>query len=202
MLARFRASSPDRCPQAAKSPCQPSGTRRGWLEKRQLFEAGRTRPPRLVSLKQSTDILQLFRGNSCNGNTLQKILLLGKTVFRIRQKGVPPLLLPASVLQLPRCLVRICNLFHKDNQIANWQVSKNAIAAGKTDCETNLLRKCGLLAHTSPTFLKNCWIKKLLFCLRLVLGKPTAYGSAKSLCSLPLCCSPVVALSELSMNLS
>jgi hypothetical protein len=26
-----------------------------------------------------------------------------------------------------------------------------------------LLRKCGLLAHTSPTFLKNCWIKKLLF---------------------------------------
>jgi len=30
-------------------------------------------------------------------------------------------------------------------------------------CKSNLLRKCGLLAHTSPTFLKNCWIKKLLF---------------------------------------
>jgi len=26
-------------------------------------------------------------------------------------------------------------LFHKDNQIANWQVPKNAIAAGKTDCK-------------------------------------------------------------------
>ena len=26
----------------------------------------------------------------------------------------------------------------------------------------HLLRKCGLLAHTSPAFLKNCWIKKLL----------------------------------------
>ena len=25
----------------------------------------------------------------------------------------------------------------------------------------HLLRKCGLLAHTSPAFLKNCWIKKL-----------------------------------------
>ena len=37
-------------------------------------------------------------------------LLLGKTVFSVRQKGVPPLLLPASVLQLPRCLVRIYNL--------------------------------------------------------------------------------------------
>ena len=31
----------------------------------------------------------------------------------------------------------------------------------------HLLRKCGLLAHTSPTFLKNCWIKKLFSCLRL-----------------------------------
>ena len=43
MLARFRASSPDRGPQAAKSPCHLSGTRRGWWEKRPLFEAGRTR---------------------------------------------------------------------------------------------------------------------------------------------------------------
>ena len=32
-----------------------------------------------------------------------------------------------------------------------------------------LLRKCGLLAHTSPTFLKNCWIKKLFGCLRLIV---------------------------------
>ena len=37
-------------------------------------------------------------------------LLLKKTVFSVRQKGVPPLLLPTSVLQLPRCLVRIYNL--------------------------------------------------------------------------------------------
>ena len=33
----------------------------------------------------------------------------------------------------------------------------------------HLLRKCGLLAHTSPAFLKNCWIKKLFSCLRLVI---------------------------------
>ena len=31
----------------------------------------------------------------------------------------------------------------------------------KQTAKLNLLRKCGLLAHTSPTFLKNCWIKKL-----------------------------------------
>ena len=63
------------------------------------------------------------------------VMFLGKTVFHSRQRGVPPLLLPASMLQLPRCLVRICNLFHKDNQTANWQVSKNAIAAGKPVCK-------------------------------------------------------------------
>ena len=44
-------------------------------------------------------------------------MFLGKPIFHIRQKGVPPLLLPTSVQQLPRCLVRICNLFHKDNQL-------------------------------------------------------------------------------------
>ncbi len=65
----------------------------------------------------------------------RKSMLLGKTVFQIRQKGVPPLLLPASVLQLPRCLARICNFFHKNNPIAIWQVLKLAIAAGKTDCK-------------------------------------------------------------------
>ena len=62
-------------------------------------------------------------------------MFLGKPIFSIRQKGVPPLLLPARMLQLPRCLVRICNLFHKDNQAENWQVSKHAIAAGRTDCK-------------------------------------------------------------------
>ena len=46
-------------------------------------------------------------------------LLLEKMIFSVRQKGVPPLLLPASVLQLPRCLVRICNLFHKNSDIEN-----------------------------------------------------------------------------------
>ena len=101
-------------------------------------------------------------------------LLLEETVFSVRQKGVPPLLLPASVLQLPRCLVRICNLFHRNNQVANWQVSRNAIAAGKTCCKYNLLRKCGLLAHTSAAFLKNCCTEKLFICLRLAFLKPTS----------------------------
>ena len=120
--------------------------------------------------RQAVDVPQPCRTGcnwfpKCNVSheTLQK-LLLGKTIFSVRQKGVPPLLLPASVLQLPRCLVRICNLFLTNHKIADLTVSKSAIAAGKPAiAKFRLLRKCGLLAHTSPTFLKNCWIKKLSF---------------------------------------
>ena len=44
----------------------------------------------------------------------------------------------------------------------------------KQIAKSDLLRKCGLLAHTSPTFLKNCWIKKLFRCLRLGIGNNTS----------------------------
>ncbi|MEE1537702.1 MAG: hypothetical protein UGF38_10265, partial [Ruminococcus sp.] len=36
----------------------------------------------------------------------------------------------------------------------------------------NLLRKCGLLAHTSAAFLKNCCTEKLFVCLRLGYCSP------------------------------
>ena len=96
-------------------------------------------------------------------------MFLGKPIFSIRQKGVPPLLLPASMLQLPRCLVRICNLFHKGNQIANWNVSKKCNCSRENLLQNNLLRKCGLLAHTSAAFLKNCCTEKFFRCLRLLV---------------------------------
>ena len=56
----------------------------------------------------------------------------------------------------------------------NWKVLKNAIAAGKPCYKDNLLRKCGLLAHTSPAFLKNCWIKKLFISPAARMNNPLA----------------------------
>ena len=38
--------------------------------------------------------------------------------------------------------------------------------------KTDLLRKCGLLAHTSAAFLKNCCTEKLFICLRFIIDKP------------------------------
>ena len=67
-------------------------------EKSDRFSRRSEQDRRLVRPYQQTSILQLFRGNSCNENALQKILLLEKTVFSVRQKGVLPLLLPASML--------------------------------------------------------------------------------------------------------
>jgi hypothetical protein len=94
-------------------------------------------------------------------------MLLGEPIFHIRQKGVPPLLLPASVQQLSRCLVRISNLFHKDNQLRIGKFQRMQLQQEKQIAKSNLLRKCGLLAHTSAAFLKNCCTEKLFSCLRL-----------------------------------
>ena len=99
--------------------------------------------------------------------TFLKVLLLEKTVFNVRQKGVPPLLLPTSVQQLPRCFVRICNLFHKDNQLRIGKFQRMQLQQEKQIAKSNLLRKRGLLAHTLAAFLKNCCTEKLFNCLRL-----------------------------------
>ena len=105
-------------------------------------------------------------------------LLLGQPIFSVRQKGVLPLLLPASMLQLPRCLVRICNLFHKGKQTANWQVSKSAIAAGKTDCKIEFSSQMWATRPHLAIIFEKLLDQKTFGCLRLVLGKPLAYGSA------------------------
>ena len=101
----------------------------------------------------------------CEGSGLYAMiqeLFLGKTVFPIRQKGVPPLLLPTSVLQLPRCLVRIYNLDFHDLTLFELDSFKRCNCSRKSNSQkSNLLRKCGLLAHTSAAFLKNCCTEKL-----------------------------------------
>ena len=71
----------------------------------------------------------------------------------------------AAIAPLP-CLN--LQLVSKKQPTTNEQAPKNAIAAGKTCCKYNLLRKRGLLAHTSAAFLKNCCTEKLFGCLRLV----------------------------------
>ena len=63
--------------------------------------------------------------------TLQKILLLEKTVFSVRQKGVSPLLLPTNVLQLPRCLTRTYPLDFHDLTLFEWNSFKKCNCSKK-----------------------------------------------------------------------
>ena len=107
MLARFRASSPDRCPQAAKFPVPSFWHTERVVRKATAFRGGanKTAPPcfpKAINRYFATvppEQLQWALYVS------HETLLLEKTIFSVRQKGVPPLLLPTSVLQLPRCPV-------------------------------------------------------------------------------------------------
>ena len=81
-------------------------------------------------------------------NTLQKILLLGKTIFNVRQKEVPPLLLPASVLQLPRCLVRIYNLNTHCSTLFELESFKKCNCSRKTKSQKQI---CFANVGYSPT---------------------------------------------------
>ena len=164
-----------------------------------------------------------------SGGIPRRELLLEKTVFPVRQKGVPPLLLPTSMLQLPRCLVRICNLDSHDTTLfeldnfktcnCSWKTwFQNHICFANVGCSPtprqhfwkiagskNFLFLCSA-QMTQPIFhpANSLYVWQAFYCFMWnnALGKQITYGSAKSLRSLPLCCSPVVALFELAMNLS
>ena len=129
--------------------------------------ANKTAPP--CETETGNKCLAAVPGEQLQRNiTLQKFLLLGKTVFHIRQKGVPPLLLPASVLQLP--LKPYLSLQPSDSE-GNCDSSDFLLDfCCSFSYSFYLLRKCGLLAHTSAAFLKNCCTEKLFICLRLVIG--------------------------------
>ena len=76
-------------------------------------------------------------------NNLQRPAKGGFTpAFACQRAAIAPL--PCPNLQ-PYCFMIQLYL--------NWTVLKNAIAAGKTCYKNNVLRKCGLLAHTSAAFL-------------------------------------------------
>ena len=72
----------------------------------------------------------------------------------------------------------------------NWTVLKNAIAAGKTCYKNNLLRKRGLLAHTSAAFLKNCCTEKRFICAShkpFTLLFPYRYAIMKQISERSIC---------------
>ena len=101
---------------------------------------------------------------SDSGGIPRRELLLEKTVFHIRQKGVPPLLLPTSMLQLPRCLVRICNVDSHDLMLFEFDSFKNCNCSRKNRLQNSI---CFANVGCSPTprqhFCKTAAPKNFLF---------------------------------------
>ena len=107
----------------------------------------------------------------CEGSGLYAMiqeLFLGKTVFPIRQKGVPPLLLPTSVLQLPRCLARIYNLDSYHSTLFELESFKNAIAAGTSNLKIKFASQMWAARPHLGSIFEKLLHRKTFSCLRLV----------------------------------
>ena len=113
-------------------------------------------------------------------NGLQRPAKGGSTpAFAYQRAAIAPL--PCPNLQ-PYCFM--IQLYF------NWTVLKNAIAAGKTCYKNNLLRKRGLLAHTSAAFLKNCCTEKRFICAShkpFTLLFPYLYAIMKQISERSIC---------------
>ena len=94
-------------------------------------------------------------------------MLLGKTVFHIRQKGVPPLLLPASVLQLPRCLVRIYNFDSHSSILFELDSFKRCNCSRKTNCKIKFAPQMWATRPHLANIFKKLLDQKTFICLRL-----------------------------------
>jgi len=66
-------------------------------------------------------------------------------------------------------LSEFATCFTKTIKLRIGKFQKMQLQQGKQVAISNLLRKCGLLAHTSAAFLKNCCTEKLFVCLRLII---------------------------------
>ena len=81
-------------------------------------------------------------------------MLLGKTIFNIRQKGGPPLLLPTSLLQLPRCLAWTYNLTSYDTTLFELDSFEKCNCSRK-NISANLI--CFANVGYSPTPRQHFW---------------------------------------------
>ena len=162
--------------------------------------------PRLLQFIHGRGVL-CQRGAGMNCNWLQDMSRRQTKVFRCSSFSK----------MLPRCgrVAHICgaNLFLRivfPAAIAFFETFQFAILwfiRNELQIQTRQRGNCSTLAGKSRGGTPFCRTLKIVFpkncsCKTLHLGKPPESGSAESLRCLPLCCSPVVALSELPMNLS
>jgi hypothetical protein len=101
----------------------------------------------------------LFKWNVLRENGLSRPAKGGSTPAFACQRAA---IAPSPYLNL--------QLISHSSTLLEFESFKKCDCSRKTILQIfDLLRKCGLLAHTSAAFLKNCCTEKLFRCLRLVL---------------------------------
>ena len=98
----------------------------------------------------------------------QKNFSQGNRSFASGKRGFHPCFCLPACCNCPLALSEFATLILMIQLCLNWTVSKMQLQQENKVAKSNLLRKCGLLAHTSASFLKNCCTEKLFRCLRLV----------------------------------
>ena len=121
--------------------------------------------------ENAVELAQLGEGDSPKSSVSHETkqeLFLGKTVCNIRQKGVPPLLLPASVLQLPRCLVRICNVDSHDLMLFELDSFKNCNCSRKNLLQIQFASQTWATRPHLGSIFEKLLHRKTFVCLRLI----------------------------------
>ena len=88
-------------------------------------------------------------------------MALRKTDFQRPAKGGHPCFCLPACCNCPVALLEFVTCFRKIIKLRIGKFQKVQLQQGKQITKYNLLRKCGLLAHTSAAFLKNCCTEKL-----------------------------------------
>ena len=91
------------------------------------------------------------------------------------KRGFYPCFCLPACCNCPVALSEFLTCFTKASKLRIGKFQKVQLQQGKQIAKLNFLRKCGLLAHTSAAFLKNCCTEKLFICLRLVPSSQQYY---------------------------
>ena len=108
-----------------------------------------------------------YSQEQCLHETMQE-QLLGNRFSASGKRGFHPCFCLPACCNCPVALSEFVTSFIEIIKLRISKFQKMQLQQEKQTAKFNLLCKCGLLAHTSAAFLKNCCTEKLFRCLRFV----------------------------------
>ena len=113
-----------------------------------------------------------------SGTGTMNLFSLRKQSATSGKRGFHPCFCLPACCNCPVALSEFATCFIKSIKLRIGKFQKMQLQLENQTAKSNLLRKCGLLAHTSAAFLKNCCTEKLFRCLRLAPSNYTAYATS------------------------